>query len=190
MIIGDQRRWWNSHVPILRIGAFFGVVLLGFLVWVFCGDFIQTAVWSVYHQRTAKFRGQTLQVPWFWQEEVWTNYNEFQLSRSRLLWPISSTSVTVLYENLSPTDLQKEIDAMRALDAKLTHHPGDYFDPDASINPHFVCTDNGSSRSEFEWIICFSWDGRWSVRMLGQKQDRSDFASILRGVDAMGTPSK
>ena len=47
--------------------------------------------------------------------------------------------------------------------------------------------DNGSNWSQFEWIICFSRDGRWHVLMTGLKPD---FEMILRGVDAMGTPSK
>jgi hypothetical protein len=190
MIIGNQTRWWNRRVPILRICAVLGIALFGFLMWVFYGDFIQTVAWDLRYHRTVSFRGQALQVPWLWREEEWTKYNQFELTRSRLLWPIIPTSVTVLYENLSPADLQKEIDGMRALDAKLTHYPGDYFDPDASIDSHFVCTDRGSSRSDFEWTICFSRDGHWSVRMLGLKQDRFDFEMILRGVDAMGTPSK
>jgi hypothetical protein len=173
-------------VPILRIGAFFGVALFGLLLWAFYGEYL---AWDLRYHRTASFRGQSLQVPWLWREEAWTNYNEFALGRNHLL-PMSPTSVTVSYESLSPADMQKEIDGFRALDAKLTHRQGDYLDPDASIDSHFVCTDKGSSQSEFEWITCFSRDGRWRVVMLGLKRDRSDFATILRGVDAMGTPSK
>jgi hypothetical protein len=190
MMIGEQKRWWNRRVPILRIGAFFAVALLGFLIWVFYGDFIQNIAWDIRYHRTASFRGQTLQVPWLWREKEWTNYNEFELTRSHLLRPIIPTSVTVSHENLTPEYLQKEIDGMRALDAKLTHYPGDYFDLDASIDSHFVCTDRGSSRSDFEWLTCISRDGRWRVLMIGLKQDRSDIETILRGVDAMGTPSK
>jgi hypothetical protein len=174
----------------LRIGAFAVAAFLGVLVWVVYGHFIHSVAWDLRYHRTASFRGQTMQVPWSWQEDEWTKYKEFELTRSHLLQPSFPTSVTISYENLSPANLQKEIDGMRALDAKLTHHPGDYFDPNAPINPHFVCMDKGSNWSEFEWIICFSRDGRWSVRMLGLKRDRSDFEMILRGVDAMGTPSK
>ena len=189
MMIGEQERWWNRRVPILRIGAFFVVANFCFFVWVLCGDSIQNVAWDLRYHRTASFRGQSLQVPWLWREEEWTNYNEFELTRSHLR-PAVPTSVMVSYRNLSPSDMEKQIEGFRALDAKLTHHPGDYFDPDLSIDPHFVCTDRGSSLSEFEWIACFSRDGRWSVSMPGLKQDRSDFGMILRGVDAMGTLSK
>jgi hypothetical protein len=193
MMSSEQKRWWNRRVPILRICAFSGAVavLFGLLILVFYGE---NVIWDLRYHRTATFRGQSLQVPWFWREEVWTRYSEFELTRNHLLpnrlLPIFPISVTVSYENRSPADLQKVIDGMHALDAKLTHYPGDYFDPDASIDSHFVCTDRGSSRSEFEWINCFSLDGHWSVQMLGQKQDRSDFDTILRGVASMGTPSK
>lgn len=194
MMIGDQKRWWNRRVPILRICAVLGIALFGFLVWVFYGEFFQNIAWDIRYHRAASFRGQSLQVPWLWREEVWTRYSEFELTRNHLLpnrlLPIFPTSVTVSYEKLTPADLQKEIDGMYALDAKLSHHPGDFIDHDASIDSHFVCTDRGSGWSEFEWITCFSRDGRWSVLMIGLKQDRSDFATILRGVDAMGTPSK
>jgi hypothetical protein len=190
MMIGEQKRWWNRRVPILRISAFAVAAFLGVIVWVVYGHFIHSVAWDLRYHRTAIFRGQTMQVPWFWEEDEWTKYKEFELTRSHLLRPPFPTSVTISYEHLSPTDIQKEIDGFRALDAKLTHHPGDYFDPDASIDSHFVCMDRGSSLSEFEWLTCFSRDGRWRVLMIGLTQDRSDFETILRGVDAMGTPSK
>jgi hypothetical protein len=190
MIIGNQHRWWNRRVPILRICVFAGIALFGLLIWVFYGDFIQNIAWDLRYHRAANFRGQTLQVPWLWREKEWTKYNEFELTGSHLLRPTFPASVSISYKNLSSADVQKNIDGLRGLSAKLSHHSGDYSDPDASINPHFVCMDNGSNWSQFEWIICFSRDGRWHVLMTGLKQDRPDFEMILRGVDAMGTPSK
>jgi hypothetical protein len=189
MMIGEQKRWCNRRVPILRIGAVVGIALFGFLVWVFYGEFFQNAVWSVCHQRTATFRGQALQVPWLWREEKWTNYNEFKLTRSYLR-PTSISSVTVSYENLTPTDLQKQIDAMRGLYTKLFPKLGSYYNDDASINPQFICMDKGTGTSQFLFMTCYSQDGRWMVRMIGLERKSSDFAMILRGVDAMGTPSK
>ncbi len=194
MMIGDQKRWWNRRIPtlpILRISSVVGIVLFGLVLWGFDGE---NVAWDIRYHRTVSFRGQSLKVPWLWREEEWTSYSEFELIRNHLLanrlLPVFPTSITVSYQNLSSANLQMEIDAMHALDAKLTHRPGDYFDPDAWFDSHFVCMDRGSSRSEIEMITCFSRDGRWRVLMQGLKQDRSDFETILRGVNAMGTPSK
>jgi hypothetical protein len=189
MIIGEQKRWWNRRVPILRIGAVVGIALFGFLVWVFCGDFIQTVTWDLRYHRTASFRGQTLQVPWFWREDQWTNYNEFELTRNHVP-PTFISSVTVTYEHWTPADLQKQIDAMRGLYTKLFPELGSYYNDDASINPHFICMDKGTGTSQFLFMTCYSQDGRWMVRMIDLERKSSDFAMILRGVDAMGTPSK
>ena len=98
MMIGDQKRWWNRRVPILRICAVLGIALFGFLVWVFYGEFFQNIAWDLRYHRAASFRGQSLQVPWLWREEVWTRYSEFELTRNHLLpnrlLPIFPTSVT------------------------------------------------------------------------------------------------
>jgi hypothetical protein len=192
MMIGDQKRWWNRRIttlPILRIYAYIGVLLFGFLIWVFCGDFIQTVAWDLCHHRTASFRGQTMQVPWFWREDQWTNYNEFELTRNHVP-PSFISSVTVTYEHWTPTDIQKQIDAMRGLYTKLFPELGSYYNDDASINPHFICMDKETGTSQFVFMTCYSQDGRWMVRMIGLERRSPEFAMILRGVDAMGTPSK
>jgi hypothetical protein len=189
MIIEEQRRWWNRRVPILPIGAVAGFALLGLLIWARYGDFAQNAHWSVRHQRTASFRGQKLQLPWFWREKEWTNYNEFELTRS-YSGSLLDSSVTATYENFAPADVQKKIDALQGLFAKLSQRQGGVTERDDFTDPHFVCMDEKSRLSQFLFETCLSRDGRWRVTTIGLKPSRPDFEMILRGVASMGTPSK
>jgi hypothetical protein len=189
MIIGDQRRWWNREVPILRIGAVAGFAFIVFWTWVLLGDCIQNAAWSIDHQRTASFRGQTLHVPWLWREEEWTNYNEFNLTRSYVgtMW---TTRVVVSYKNSAPADVLREVETRRENAAELSRRSIDFYERDDVIDPHFICMDSGFKSLPRLFIDCFSLDGRWDVSMRGLDRSRSDFRVILRGVGLMGKPSK
>jgi hypothetical protein len=189
MMIGNPSRWWNRRVPIFLIGAFCVVALSALFVWAFCGDFIHSIAWDLLNRRTATFRGQTLQVPWFWQEEKWTNYNEFELTRPYLLTPFPS-SVTASFMNASQADVGRKIDTMRGGYAKLAQSLRGNFNPDASLDPHFICMGEDASGSQYQVLTCLSRDGRWSVSMMGLKQSIPEFEIILREVNNMGTPSK
>jgi hypothetical protein len=163
--------------------------LIGFLAFLFCGDFVANAVWSVSHRRAASFRGQTLKLPWLWREEAWTNYNEFDLTRRYVGVALPSTAM-VRYVNLSKADVPREIDGFRRLYANLSSKaPGTYTREDL-IDAIFVCEDQGSNRSQILFINCISRDGRWRVTFIGLERSRSNFEMILKGVASMGTPSK
>jgi hypothetical protein len=190
--IGRPDGWWNRKIPIVRIIVIAVAVVCGLYVWAAYGDLISSIVWGVRHQRMANFRGQTLQVPWFWREEEWANYNEFKLTRSYAV-PTLSPTVTVRYENSGPDDVQRKVNNVRdgyARMAQLSNSfRGRYESTDFS-NEHYVCLDYGSNLSQFLIVNCFSRDGRWSVQILGMQPSRSDFEMILRGVASMGNPSK
>jgi hypothetical protein len=190
--IGRPDGWWNRKVPIARISLAVGVLLVGLYVWGAYGDSIGSIVWGVRHQRTATFRGQTLQLPWFWREEEWTNYNEFELTRSDRGLAFSS-SVTVTYENSAPGDVQKSVERMKNNNAQALKVPGwfyDNYEGDDFSKTHYACLEQGFKWSPILSVDCFSRDGRWSVRMFGSKQTRREFEMILRGVASMGNPSK
>jgi hypothetical protein len=190
--IGRPDGWWNSKVPIGRMILVAGVFLAGLFVWGAFGDLIGSVVWGIRHQHTASFRGQTLQLPWFWREEEWINYNEFELNRSygRLAIP---SSVTVRYENIAPEDIQKRIEIMKSDFAGVVKVSGwfdDDYEGDAFTKTRYVCHEKGYTWSPVLIVNCFSRDGRWSVDMLGSRQTRLEFEMILRGVASMGDPTK
>jgi len=190
--IGRPDSWWNRRVPIARISLIVGALLVGFCLWVVYRDLIASIVWGVRHQRTASFRGQTLQVPWFWREEEWTNYNEFELTRGYLR-PAFSSSVTVRYENTAPSDVQRRVESKRNVHARMPQVPGSFYgdyEGDDFSRAHYVCLDEGFTWSPLLIVDCFSRDGRWSVGMFGLKQSRREFEMILRGVASMGNPTK
>jgi hypothetical protein len=191
--IGRPDGWWNRHVPIARMSLVVGVLLVGLYVWGAYGDLIAAIAWGVRHQRTASFRGQTLQVPWFWREEEWTNYNEFELTRSHRAIAIPS-SVTVRYENIAREDVQKRVEIMKSGNARAAAKLPDWFygdyEGDDFSKTHYMCLEQGVSDSPILAVNCFSRDGRWSVMMLGPKQTQAEFQMILRGVASMGSPTK
>lgn len=192
MKIGRPDGWWNRKVPIVRISLIVSALVVGLYSWFAYGDWISGIAWGVHHQRTASFRGQTLQVPWFWREEEWTNYNEFELTRSYRGLAFSPT-VTVRYENFAPGDVQRTVESMRNLNARRPQMPGSFYgnyEGDDFSRTHYVCLDQGSIWSPILIVHCFSRDGRWMVDMIGSKQTRSEFEMILRGVASMGNPTK
>jgi hypothetical protein len=193
--IGQPDRWWNRRVPIARIGLIVVVALVSFYFWVFYGDLIGNVLWGVRYQRTASFRGQTLQVPWFWREEEWTNYNEFDLSRASRD-PRLFSSVTITYENITPSDAQRRVELMRHQFTQLPqmsrvsgYFYGNYESDDFS-RAQYLCLDQGFKWSPNLRVTCFSRDGRWRVAMFGSNQTRSEFEIILHGVASMGNPTK
>jgi hypothetical protein len=190
--IGRSDGWWNRRVPIVRIFFIVGVLLAGLYVWGAYGDLIGSIVWDIRHQRMVSFRGQTLQVPWFWREEEWINYNEFELTRGYRGFAIPS-SVTVRYENSTPGEIQQRVEIMKNNNMQTLKVPGwfygDYEGDDFS-RTHYTCLEQGLRWSPILAVDCFSRDGRWSVRMLGLKQTRPEFQIILRGVASMGNPTK
>jgi hypothetical protein len=190
--IGRPNGWWNRKVPLARISLIVGLLLAGLYVWSAYGDLIGSIAWGVRHRRTVSFRGQTLQVPWFWREEKWINYNEFELTRSYSGFAIPS-SVTVRYENSGPGDVQKRLERMRINNAQALKVPGWFYDDyegDNFSKAHYLCVEQGVRWSPIQAVDCFSRDGRWSVRMFGLKQTRREFEMILRGVASMGNPTK
>jgi hypothetical protein len=190
--IGRPDRWWNRNVSIVRIGVIAVAVVCGFFVWAIYGDLIGSVAWGVRHQRTASFRGQTLQVPWFWREEKWANYNEFTLSRS-YSGLVLSPSVTVRYENSAPDDVQRRVNNFSKFYAQTSQQPDSYFgdyEGGDFTKAHYVCLENGARHTEVIFVDCFSRDGRWVVSMFGLQRSRSEFEMILRGVVAMGNQSK
>ena len=190
--IGRPDGWWNRKVPIGQISLMTGALLFGLILWLIYGDFIGSVLWGIRHQRTANFRGQTLQVPWFWREKEWTNYNEFELARI-YREPRLNSLVTVRYENSSPENVPKQVERMRETNARLSSVPG-YFSGDYEGNDfstaHYVCLNLGYKWSPILIVDCLSKDGRWNVSMFGMQQSRSEFEMILRGVASMGNPSK
>ena len=192
MKIGRSDGWWNRRVPIMRISLLVVVVLAGFYVWGAYGDLIESVVWGVRHQRTVSFRGQTLRVPWFWREEVWTNYNEFELTRSYSGLAFSPT-VTVRYENSASENVQGEVDGIRKLYARISQVRGSFsgdYEGDNFSKTHYVCLEKGAKPTPVIFVTCFSRDGRWMVRMIGLRQSLPDFEMILRGVASMGNLTK
>jgi hypothetical protein len=189
--IGRPDSWWNRKVPIMQISFIVVALLVGFYTWLAYGDLIHSTVWGVRHRRMASFRGQTLQVPWFWQEEDWANYNEFELTRSYSGFTVPS-KVTVKYEDSAPRDVQKIVERLRS-SAQANKIPGwfynDYEGDDFSRG-HYLCLEQGAKGTAILAVDCFSRDGHWSVRIFGLKQTRREFQMILRGVDSMGTPTK
>jgi len=149
--IGRPDGWWNRKVPIARISLIVGLLLAGLYVWGAYGDLIGSIAWDVGHQRTVSFRGQTLQVPWFWREEEWTNYNEFELKRNYRGFAIPS-SVTVRYENSAPGDVQKRVERMRSNNAQTLKVPGWFYDDyegDDFNRTHYACLEQGLRWSPF-----------------------------------------
>lgn len=192
MKIGRPDGWWNRKVPIARICLVVGVLLAGLYVWGNYGDLISSIVWGVRHKKTVSFRGQTLQVPWFWREEEWTNYNEFELTRSYRGFAIPS-SVTVRYENSTSADVQKRVEMMKSNNARAIKVPGLFYEDyegDDFTRTHYMCLAQGLKWSPILGVDCFSRDGRWSVMIFGLKQARPEFQMILRGVASMGNPTK
>ena len=192
MKLGRLDGWWNRRVPIAQICLIVGVLLAGLYVWSAYGDLISSIVWGVRHKRTVSFRGQALRVPWFWREEVWTNYNQFELTRSNSGLAFNPT-VTVRYENSEPENAQGEVDGIRKLYARISQVPssfyGDY-EGDNFSKTHYVCLEEQSKLTPVTFVTCFSRDGRWMVRMIGLRQILPDFEMILRGVASMGNPTK
>jgi hypothetical protein len=190
--IGRSDGWWNRKVPIVRISVIAGVVVCGFYVWAIYGDLIGSVAWGIRHQRMASFRGQSLQVPWFWKEEKWANYNKFELTRSYGAVAFNSF-VTVRYENSAPDDVQRKVDTLSKIYARISQQSGSFYgdyEGDDFIKTHYACLENGASSSSVIFVTCFSRDGRWMVSMTGLQQSRSEFEMILRGVASMGNPSK
>jgi hypothetical protein len=193
--IGRPDRWWNRKVPIARISLAVGVLLAGLYVWGFYGDSIRSIVWGIRYQRTASFRGQTLQVPWFWREKTWTNYNEFEVTRQYGGLAFSS-DVTVRHQNISPEDVQRTVGRMKRMsdESAQKFQIPDLFYKDYEGNDftrtHYLCMERGLSGSPMLFVECYSRDGRWNVSIVGLKQTRSEFEMILRGVASMGNPSK
>ena len=192
MRIGRPDAWWNRKIPIVRICVIAVAVFCGFYVWVAYGNLIGSIVWGVRHQRMANFRGQTLQIPWFWREEKWAHYDEFELTRS-YGGLVFFSSVTVRYENSGPDDVQREVNNFSKIYPRLSQQPGSFYgdyEGDDFTKAHYVCLENGARPSEVIFVHCFSRDGRWVVSMSGLQRSRSEFEMILRGVAAMGNPSK
>jgi hypothetical protein len=189
MIIGNQSRWWNRRVPILRICTFTGTAFFGLLLLVNYADFFHDVAWDLRNHRIERFRGQTLQLPWFWREEQWLDYNTFELTRSYGLLTLNPSAV-VTYENSAPADVQKKVDMLHGANTRLSRRLKGLTERDDFSNPNYVCLDEEFSGSQYMWMTCFSRDGRWLVDLSGSIKSRSDFEMILRGVDAMGTPSK
>ena len=208
MKIGQSDRWWNLEVPIVKISIVVGAAFAALAVWLVYGDLIGDIAWGISHQHNATFRGLTLRVPWRWREEPWTNYNEFEVSRSNggLAW---RASATVYYQNLAPIEAAKiaqlernlaaeserKVNALIARGAKtISPQPqsGSHHDVhgDDLIEAHYECVNHGLNWSPILTDTCFSRDGRWRVEIIGYEQNRSDLGMILRGVASMGTPSK
>jgi len=193
--IGRPDAWWNRRIPIGRLCLAMGVVLAGLYVWLAFGDLISSTIWGVRHQRTASFRGQTLQVPWFWREKTWTNYNEFELTRpyGGLAFP---SDVTVRHQNISPDDVQRTVERMKRMSnesAQKFQMPNLFYkdyEGDDFTRMHYLCMERGPSGSLTLFVECYSRDGRWNVSIIGLKRSRSEFETILRGVAFMGNPSK
>src|ERR1700760_15707 len=110
--IGPPEAWWNRRVPIGRISLVAIALLVGLYIWSAYGDWVGNAIWGIRHQHTASFRGQALRLPWFWREERWTNYNEFELRRQYSDLAFTS-NVTVRYEKVSPSEMQRLFETMR-----------------------------------------------------------------------------
>jgi hypothetical protein len=191
--IGRPDGWWNRRVPIARIALVVGVLLAGLYVWGAYGDLISSIIWGVRHQRTVSFRGQALRVPWFWQEKEWTNYNEFDLTRSYGGFTSPPTSVRVRYENSAPSDIQKRVERMLSQNAQTVKLAGYFYnnyEGNDFTKAHYVCLEQGLTWSPTLGVNCFSRDGRWIVIMFGSKQTLSEFETILRGVASMENPAK
>jgi hypothetical protein len=179
-------------VPILRICAIIAVAVAAILVWAGYADLIQTIAWDIRHQRTASFRGQTLKVPWLWREEEWTNYNYFELLRTSSD-PRETATVSVHYVDSSPEAVPRELENARKLAARLSGGTGGFYGDytfDEFSKSQYVCVVTGSKWAPTRMIECYSLDGRWSIWMHGTKRSLSDAGTILRGVAAMGNPSK
>jgi hypothetical protein len=193
--IGRPDAWWNRRVPIGRLCLAMGVVLACLYVWLAYGDLISSIVWGVRHQRTANFRGQTLQVPWFWREKTWTNYNEFELTRQYAGLTLPS-NIIVRYQNISPDDVESTVERMKRMSnesAQKFQIPDLFYrdyDGNDFTKTHYLCMERGFSRSLMLFVECYSRDGRWSVSMWGLKQTRPELETILDGVASMGNPTK
>lgn len=195
MRIGKPDAWLNRKIPIVRICIAVGVVLAGLYLWAAYGDLFSSVVWGIRNQRTVSFRGQTLQVPWFWRQEEWINYNQFELTRQYGGFALSS-NVTVRYQNISPGDVQGVVETRKrtAKEAEqMFHIPGlsyNDFQGDDFTRAQYICLKSGLISSPMFYVDCYSRDGRWNVSISGLKRTRSEFEAVLRGVASMGNPSK
>jgi hypothetical protein len=145
-------------------------------------------------QRTASFRGQNLSVLWLWREERWTNYNQFELTRSGGSFVLPDSTV-VRYKNATSEDMEKMVEFGKR-QRNSTPRPqvlgwfdGEYKGDDFN-RTHYVCLDTGITSSPILGVECYSRDGHWMVSFFGPKQSLSEFEMILHGVASMGNPTK
>jgi hypothetical protein len=187
MTIGRHERWWNRRIP-GRPFLFAAVIILtaGYF-WIYFGNVTTALAWDIAHGRTARFRGQSLKLPWFWKEERWTNYNEFTVkeSGSRSL----EASVTVRFGHFDPLVMQQRLTHLKNMPG-LPGWISDDYPSDDFTRTHYRCARNGFRASAIFMVDCFSVDGRWAVHLVGPPETYPEFEEILRGVAGMGNPTK
>lgn len=191
IVVGDSKQWWNRKLPMGRIGITTAALLALLLLSVMCGQVVRDLVWDVAHHRTARFRGQTLRLPWFWRQDELKEYNQLDLVRDRIGLITVPSQMTVSYDQkLDPKAIlirvNHEHETANRLGGKFP-----FYVSDASIDPHYSCMGFGFEKGTAASLRCYRLDGYWTVTlMFGSNADLPAFRKILQGVEVMGTPPK
>jgi hypothetical protein len=175
--VADPNRPWN-RIRVRGIAIFVVVTIAAFSLWKACEGVVHDIAWDLHNHRAVSFRGQSVQLPWFWSGFAWNRH--LYLVRHHF-GPTSPTDVLVTLVNLTPADVQESMDLER-LDVPKS--PG-FYGEDVSIDPNFRCFENGSVKPRSLVIRCNSIDGYWSVFLSDADKDREDFRTILHTVAIM-----
>ena len=187
MIIGRKARWWNRKLS-RGVWISFCVALAWIYVWTVYGGACTALAWDITHARTAKFRGQSVKVPWFWKEKEQINYNRLEIGRygANPLQP----SVTIAFENSDPANLAGKINQTKESLKKKANIAVEDYRFDDVLDSKFWCVDLKFPKDTVGLVDCYSRDGLWRVSMVDPSPYKRDLAEILRSVSTMGAPSK
>lgn len=194
MTIGDRNRWWNRTVwecqfPWRKVGKVLAIIFVAFIVWELCGQATLDLAWGVWHNRTVDFRGQRLQLPWFWRADE-VEHDEFIVFRhTRLGLPLSGSITMIVHEEGSPETAALRIRDANDVDVRLQKDGWSSWDD--PIDPRFACIDRTPNTRKILQIDCYSLKGQWSITttMIGEA-DRPDFEKIVHQFAAMGPQAK
>ena len=174
----------------MKLSIIVAAVCSSLFVWSVYGEVIKDIFWSVRHQNTMSFRGQSLRLPYRWREREWTNYNNFELTHDNSGFSTMS-SIMVHYLNFTPEDAEKAAQREKTRSEETQRDlPQLHVHYDFHNDTDYMCRDTVTSESPVLSTDCWSRDGRWDVSFFGLKRDRSDFETILHEMASMGTPSK
>lgn len=192
--IGDPTRWWNRtlwhwKLPVRKIAIVLALIFCAFTVWELCGQATLNLAWDLRHNRTASFRGQSIQLPWFWRADEIERDDIITFRHNGFGLPLHGSFTMIFYEHGVPESVPLAI--RNAHDLSIRLQKDGWSSGDDSIDLRFACIDRTQNGRKVLQINCYSLDGQWSITTtMIDEADRQEFEQIVHEFAAIGTPTK